>query len=139
MAPTNLLFLLSATATSALTIAAPKPQVAVVNYAGSACPAGGGIGVEIGALDETSNIAPLTFTLPNFTPTLGSFSSSLRMCDVIANITVEPGYKVVVNARGTKAQGYATADSSTTLGFRSTYQFRHNYEVQVGYTFYVSL
>lgn len=131
MAPTTLLFLLGATATSALTIAAPKPQLAVVNYYGSACPAGGGIGAEIGALNETSNIAPLTFTLPNFTPNLGSFTSSLRMCSIIANVTVEPGWKVAVNARGTYAQGYATADNTTTLGFRGTYQFRHRYEVQV--------
>jgi hypothetical protein len=134
MVSTAHLLLLGVTAASALSIAAPpKPQLTIVDYYGSACPAGGGIGATIGALNETTNIAPLTFTLPNFTPNLGSFTSALRMCDIIANVTIEPGWKVSVNARGTHAQGYASVDNTTMLALRGTYQFTHNYEVQVSH------
>jgi hypothetical protein len=53
------------------------------------------------------------------------------MCSFIANLTIEAGYKVTVNKRGTLASGYAEMAEDTKMGLRGTYQFRDNYEVQV--------
>ncbi|KAF2119503.1 heterokaryon incompatibility protein-domain-containing protein [Lophiotrema nucula] len=107
----------------------PKPQLDIVDYYGSACPAGG-LSASIGPINATTNTGTLSFTLSNFAPTLGSFGSVLRMCDVLANVSVASGWKVAVNAHGTQAQGYATFDNNTMLALRSTYQFTNNFEVQ---------
>jgi len=128
----GLLLLGSAVGTWGLAIAAPQPQLVNITYYGSGCPAESATGLtaHIGALDAKTNIAPLTFTLSNFTPTLGSFGSGLRMCDIIAFLSVDRGYKIVVNARGTQAQGYASLDNTTLLALRGTYQFADKAEIQ---------
>jgi len=110
---------------------APQPQLVNITYYGSGCPADGGLTTKIGPLDTKTSISPLTFTLSDFTPTLGSFESGLRMCDIVAYISVDSGWKIAVNARGTQAEGQASLDSSTLLGLRGTYQFSDNAEVQV--------
>jgi hypothetical protein len=110
---------------------APQPQLVNITYYGSGCPENGGLDAKIGSIDANTSIAPLTFTLSHFTPTLGSFGSGLRMCDITAYISVDTGYKVAVNARGTTARGYANLGGNSTLALRGTYQFAERFEVQV--------
>lgn len=109
---------------------APQPKVGNITYWGSACPEGG-LDTVIGPVNATTNIAPVTFTLANFLPALGSFTSSLRMCNIVSNIIVDKGWKVMVNARGTSAQGNTDLPGNATMFLRSTYFFSEKAEVQV--------
>jgi hypothetical protein len=109
---------------------APQPKVANITYWGSACPEGG-LSMVIGPANTTTNIASLTFTLANFLPTLGSFGSSLRMCDIVSHIVVDKGWKVMVNVRGTHAQGNTDLPGNATMFLRSTYSFAEKAEIQV--------
>ncbi|KAF2477212.1 uncharacterized protein BDR25DRAFT_349146 [Lindgomyces ingoldianus] len=109
---------------------APQPRVANITYWGSACPEGG-LRAVIGPVDATKNIAPLTFTLANFLPALGSFGSSLRMCNIVSRIIVDNGWKIMVNARGTNAQGNTNLPGNATMFLRSTYSFAEKAELQV--------
>jgi hypothetical protein len=101
---------------------APLPKIFDVTYWGSACPEGG-LDAVIGPVNATTNIAPLSFTLENFRPTLGDFGSTLRMCNIDSMISVAEGWKVKVNARGTFAQGNADLPENATMFLRSTYFF----------------
>jgi hypothetical protein len=109
---------------------APVPKISNIQYWGSACP-DGGLDAVIGAVDATTNVAPLSFKLANFLPVLGSFGSTLRMCNIVSNITVDKGWKVKVNARGTTAQGNADVPQNATMFLRSTYFFAEAAETQV--------
>jgi len=108
----------------------PQPRIINASYWGSACPQGG-LNAVMGPINTTSNIAPLTFTLANFLPGLGSFGSSLRMCDIVSHITVDKGWKIMVNARGTEAQGNTDLPGNATMFLRSTYSFAEKTEIQV--------
>jgi len=110
--------------------AAPQPKILDISSWGSACP-DGGLNAVIGPVDEATNTAPLTFTLANFLPALGSFGSSLRMCNIVSHISVADGWKVKVNARGTSAQGNTELPSNATMFLRSTYFFAEAAEIQV--------
>lgn len=111
----------------------PVPKIANVTYWGSACP-DGGLQAFIGPVNTTTNIAPLTFTLANFLPAMGSFGSSLRMCNIISHITIDNGWKIMVNAQGTNAQGNTDLPSNATMFLRSTYSFAEKAEIQVRVT-----
>lgn len=127
---TALLFLSSSASALPKGDATPQPRIANVSYWGSACPEGG-FSVVVGSVNATTNIAPLTFTLANFLPELGSFGSSLRMCDIISHISVDKGWKIMVNARGTYAQGKAELPEKATMFLRSTYSFAEMAETEV--------
>lgn len=132
-----LLFTSAAAASAIPSVAAPQPKLVASEYYGSSCPAAdlNGLKITMGsfsALNATTDVAPLDFTLSKGNPNLGDFfgdGATLRMCDVLANVTVDPGWKVVVNAQGTQAQGFATLNG--TLGIRATYQFTDKFENQV--------
>lgn len=109
---------------------APQPEVVNATYWGSACP-DGGLSAAIGPVNATTNIAPFTFTLANFLPALGSFGASLRMCNIVSHISVDKGWKVMINARGTYAEGNADLPGNSTMFLRSTYAFAANAEIQV--------
>jgi hypothetical protein len=110
----------------------PQPKLENITYSGSACPAkGGGLKTIIGSIDTNTGIAPLTFELPDFTPIPGTFGAGLRMCDIVAYISIDSGYKITVNARGTTARGYADLGGNSTLALRGTYQFAESFEDQV--------
>lgn len=128
--PITLLFLSSAASVLGQDGPAPQPRVVDITYWGSACPEGG-LGAVIGPVNATTNIAPLTFTLANFLPALGSFGSSLRMCNIVSHIIVDKGWKIVVNARGTNAQGNTDLPGNATMFLRSTYSFAEKAEIQV--------
>ncbi|KAF2793400.1 hypothetical protein K505DRAFT_337836 [Melanomma pulvis-pyrius CBS 109.77] len=108
---------------------APQPKIANITYWGSACPEGG-LDAVIGPVNATTNIAPLTFTLANFLPALGSFGSSLRMCNIVSHVIIDKGWKVMVNARGTNAQGNTDLPGNATMFLRSTYSFSEKAEIQ---------
>ncbi|KAF2726922.1 hypothetical protein EJ04DRAFT_529860 [Polyplosphaeria fusca] len=126
---TSHLFLLFATVALAQDGPVPQPKLVNTTYYGSACPEGG-LEATLGPLNTTTNIAPLTFTLSNFLPGLGSFGSSLRMCDITTSIAVDLGWKVNVNARGTTARGNADVPQNATMFLRGTYQFAARAEIQ---------
>ncbi|KAH8689264.1 hypothetical protein GQ44DRAFT_833120 [Phaeosphaeriaceae sp. PMI808] len=112
---------------------APQPKIVNITYWGSACPEGDldrGLNVFIGTVNVTTNIAPLTFTLANFLPRLGSFESSLRMCNTVSNVIIDKGWKVVVNAQGTNAQGNTDLPGNATMFLRTTYSFAEKFEIQ---------
>lgn len=108
----------------------PEPKIVNATYWGSACP-DGGLTAALGPMNTTTNTAPFTFSLANFLPALGSFGSSLRMCNIVSHISVDQGWKVRVNARGTYAQGNADLPGNATMFLRSTYMFAEKAEVQV--------
>lgn len=128
--PIPLLFLSSLASALPKGDPAPQPRIANVSYWGSACPEGG-FSVAIGPVNATTNIAPLTFTLAKFLPELGSFGSSLRMCDIVSHLSVDKGWKIMVNARGTYAQGKADLPENATMFLRSTYSFAEMAETEV--------
>lgn len=109
---------------------APLPSFANITYWGSACPEGG-LDAAIGPVNATTNIASLTYTLANFLPALGSFDSSLRMCNTVSNIILDKGWRAMVNARGTNAQGNTDLPDNATMFLRSTYSFSEKAEIQV--------
>ncbi|KAF2006746.1 hypothetical protein P154DRAFT_529754 [Amniculicola lignicola CBS 123094] len=108
---------------------APQPKIGGIEYWGSACP-NGGLSAAIGPVNTTTNTALLTFTLSNFAPTMGSFGSTLRMCDIVSQVTIDKGWKVQLNARGTSAQGTSDLPSNATMYLRSSYRFMETAEIQ---------
>ena len=125
------LFLFSATCISSQTVLAPQLEIVNITYYGSACPEGHQLNATIGALHTTTNTAPLTFTLSDFVPALGSADFALRMCDIIAYLSISPGWKLSVNARGSQARGPLNLNTNSSVGMRGTYQFADNAEAQV--------
>lgn len=112
---------------------APQPKLLDFEHWGSACPNGesGSLTAVVGPVDAATNVAPLTFTLANLLPGFGSFGSSLRMCSIVSHLVVEQGWKLVVNANGTSAQGNTNLPANATMFLRSTYSFAERTDVQV--------
>lgn len=129
-APWSLFVLGFATGISGDDGPAPQPKILDIDYWGSACPKDGLTAV-VGPVNATTNIAPLTFTLANLLPSLGSFGSSLRMCSIVSHIAVEQGWKVVVNSGGTSAKGNTNLPANATMYLRSTYSFAERSDIQV--------
>ncbi|KAF2012819.1 hypothetical protein BU24DRAFT_412141 [Aaosphaeria arxii CBS 175.79] len=128
--PIALLLLGSASIVVGQSDSAPQPKLEDIAYWGSACP-DGGLSMVVGPVNPTTNSALLTFTLSNFLPTLeGPFGSSLRMCNIVSHVTVEKGWKMKINSRGTTAQGNAVLPGNATMFFRSTYFFAEIAETQ---------
>ncbi|KAJ4286748.1 hypothetical protein N0V90_013000 [Kalmusia sp. IMI 367209] len=100
-----------------------------MSYWGSACPQNG-LTFTMGSLNTTTSTLPLTFTLANFLPALGSFGSSLRMCDIVSTVVLPEGWKVTLNARGTTASGNAALPGNATMFLRGTYAFAQSAEIQ---------
>ncbi|CAI6261636.1 unnamed protein product [Periconia digitata] len=124
-------------------LSTPQPSLTNITYWGSACPPDkSGLTTVLGPPStNTTNTTsfPLSFTLSNFLPTLdGSFGSSLRMCDIVSTVTIgndddeeTPGWKVVVNKRGTGVSGEAKVPGNATMFLRGTYAFVESSEKQV--------
>ncbi|KAF1958464.1 hypothetical protein CC80DRAFT_546696 [Byssothecium circinans] len=127
--PTALLPLTSAALALGQANPAPQPNISNITYWGSACPEGG-LSAVIGPVNATTDTASLSFSLANFLPALGSFGSSLRMCNVISHISVAEGWKITVNAHGTNAQGKTDLPGNATMFLRSTYSFAEKAEIQ---------
>jgi hypothetical protein len=53
------------------------------------------------------------------------------MCSIVSQIVVDKGWKVVVNARGTFAEGNTDLPGNATMFLRSTYAFADKAETQV--------
>ncbi|KAF2659812.1 hypothetical protein K491DRAFT_755117 [Lophiostoma macrostomum CBS 122681] len=135
MRPTTALLSL-AIATTIRALPAPAPPSAAaaldiknISYWGSACPTSG-LSATLGAVDNTTGLAPLSFELANFLPALGSFGSSLRMCSIVSFVSVSSGWTVSVNSKGTNARGRADVPGNATMYLRSSYAFASSAEVQ---------
>ena len=127
----SLLTTLTTTTTTTLALALPStapplPTLTPTTYSGSACPSDG-LTLTLGAPStapsntSTSSSAALTFTLSNFLPGFGSFGASLRMCNVAVLVSVEKGWRVRVNDRGTTARGEADLPGNATMFLRDTW------------------
>ncbi|KAF1972048.1 hypothetical protein BU23DRAFT_555555 [Bimuria novae-zelandiae CBS 107.79] len=105
----------------------PAPSITNITYWGSACPENG-LSYSLTSPNSTStpfttntSTSMLSFELSNFAPNFGSFGSSLRMCNAVAFLQVQGGWKVVVNGRGTTAKGAVELGEGVRLYLRGTW------------------
>jgi hypothetical protein len=128
--PTTVLLLSLSTAAHAHALPrAPVSTITNITYAGSACP-DDGLAFTLPPT-STNSSAPLAFTLSKFLPGFGSFGASLRMCSVVAFVSVQEGWKVVVNGKGTVARGDAELPAGARMYLRGTYAFAESAGMQV--------